>query len=160
APAPRRPIPPWPRGRPRARRSAAGGRAPQASQAVTGEPRTRRRGSDERVVSGRYVAARSDRANAVIGFLVTAELGMTEAVHHVIVHHAGRLHVGVADRGADEREATLLQVLAHRVGLRGARGDQLHRLPRVAPGRAVDEAPDVLVEALELLLHFEESARV
>jgi hypothetical protein len=39
-------------------------------------------------------------------------LGIPEALGHVIVDHAGGLHERVADRRADEAEPTLLQVFA------------------------------------------------
>ena len=47
---------------------------------------------------------------------------MPEAVDSVIVDHAGRLHEGVADAGADELEAVRFQILAHGIGQRGAGG--------------------------------------
>src|SRR2546430_3709365 len=37
---------------------------------------------------------------------------------HVIIHHAGCLHVRVADRGSDKLEAALLQVLGQGGGFR------------------------------------------
>ena len=43
--------------------------------------------------------------------------GVAEAVGGVVVDHPCRLHVGVADRRADELEAALQQGLAHGVGL-------------------------------------------
>src|SRR5262245_1900434 len=46
-----------------------------------------------------------------------------KTAHLMVVHHAHRLHEGVHDRGADELEAALLQVLGQRVGHFGARRD-------------------------------------
>ena len=45
---------------------------------------------------------------------------VTEAVRRVVVDHADGLHEGVADGGADEAEATLLEVFAE--GVRLSRG--------------------------------------
>src|SRR5690606_4846670 len=45
---------------------------------------------------------------------------VAEAARQVVVDHAGRLHVRVHDRAADEAEAALPEVLRERVGfLRG-----------------------------------------
>jgi hypothetical protein len=41
-----------------------------------------------------------------------AELLVTVAGHGVVVHHAGGLHQGVANCGADEAEAAFGQILA------------------------------------------------
>src|SRR5438552_17972512 len=59
------------------------------------------------------------------------ELRVAEARHHVIVHHAHRLHERVADRGADEPEPTTLEVPAHSLRRGGLSGDLLHGAPRV-----------------------------
>src|SRR3989442_1895518 len=52
-----------------------------------------------------------------------SSLSIFKTSYHVVVHHAGRLHVRVADRGADELEAALLQVFGQGVGLRRGRPD-------------------------------------
>src|ERR1044071_8470990 len=82
---------------------------------------------------------------------------MPEAVLRVVVHHAHGLHVRIADRRADELEAALQQVLAEGVRLRG-----FHRhLASLEHDRlAADEAPDILVEAAEFLLHGEQRDRI
>src|SRR5690348_1942501 len=72
--------------------------------------------------------------------LLIRGLSLAEAVRGVVVHHADRLHERVADGGADEPEAALQQILAHRLG--------------------VVEAPDIGVEAAEFLPHREERAGV
>src|SRR5258706_3869916 len=82
---------------------------------------------------------------------------MPEAVPCVVIRHPDRLHVGVADGRADELEAALEQVLAQRIGLGGLDRDL------AAPEHdrlAADEAPEVGVEAAELLLHGEKGFRV
>ena len=76
---------------------------------------------------------------------------VAEAVDRVVVDEAARLHERVADRRADEAEPALLQVFAHapstprsRPGARSACAQAVHlRL-------AVDEAPEVVAEAVEL----------
>src|ERR1051325_4729476 len=85
---------------------------------------------------------------------------MPKAADEVVVDHSRRLHVRVTDRRADEGEAALLQILAERVGLGGAGGDFADALETIALWFAVDEAPDIAVEAAELLLHLQEGARV
>src|SRR6185436_3618089 len=65
---------------------------------------------------------------------------MPEAVLRVVVHHADRLHVGVADGRADELEAARQQVLAECVRLRGF----YRHLAALEHDRLVaDEAPHV-----------------
>jgi hypothetical protein len=39
-----------------------------------------------------------------------------ETSNHMVVHHAGRLHEGVADRGVHKFESSLLQIFAHCIG--------------------------------------------
>jgi len=78
----------------------------------------------------------------------------------VVVHHAGRLHEGVADRRADEFEAALEQVLAHRVALRRARRDFGHSAAPIHDRAAADKGPEVAIERAELLLHGEKGLRV
>src|SRR6202158_2213581 len=89
-----------------------------------------------------------------------AEFPVAKARGDVVVHHPRSLHVGVADRRADELETSLFQVLAHRVGLRRRRRDVLDRSPAVYPGRAVDELPQVVVERAELVANAERSFRI
>src|SRR5437870_4341524 len=79
-----------------------------------------------------------------------AQLGMPEAAHHVVVDHAGGLHVGVADGGAHELEAAGLEVLAHGVGQRVPGRDLPRAEPAVVPRPSFHEPPDIAVEAAEL----------
>src|SRR5207342_1303308 len=53
-------------------------------------------------------------------------------------------------RRADEAEPALLQVLAHRLRLGGLGRDLTELLPPVHDRLAVDEAPEVVAQALEL----------
>src|SRR5271168_2772081 len=70
-------------------------------------------------------------------------LPIAKAGSDVIVHHAGGLHVGVADGRSHKPEATLAQILAHSVGFRGHGGNLRHRTPAIAFGRAAYKTPDV-----------------
>src|SRR5262245_60690724 len=80
----------------------------------------------------------------------SSHFGVAEAVHDMVVHEAARLHERVADRRADEAEAALLQILAHRLRLWRLGGDLPDLAPAVHERLAVDEAPEVLAQALEL----------
>src|SRR5438094_7070061 len=89
---------------------------------------------------------------------LTLFLPIFKTLYHVVVHHAGRLHVRVADGRADEREAAFLQILGQGIGLRrcclhGFLGDALG----MSQCSIAREAPDVPVEAAELFLHFQET---
>src|SRR6185312_365873 len=64
-----------------------------------------------------------------------------ETTDEVIVDHAGRLQQRIADGGADEAEAALLQRLAHAVGQFGAGRHVGLAAPAVAQRLAVDEGP-------------------
>ncbi len=74
----------------------------------------------------------------------------------MVVDHAGSLHVGIHDRGTDEMEAATDQVLAERLSRGRLGGDLGEAAPGVVQRRAADEAPDVGVEAAELLLDCQE----
>src|SRR2546425_11480118 len=90
-----------------------------------------------------------------------SSLSIFKTAYHVVVHHAGRLHMRVADRGADELEAALLQVLGQGVGLRRRRPHGFSSHPiGVAQRPVAREAPDVPVEAAKLFLDLQEASRV
>src|SRR5882672_1374778 len=74
----------------------------------------------------------------------------------MIVDHADGLHHGVTDSRADEIETALAKVLAHGVGFGGTSRDLSEGFPAVPNGLAVDEAPEISVEAAELFLDGEE----
>ena|GEM_PF-2729863 len=80
-----------------------------------------------------------------------------EAIGHMIVYHADRLHEGIADRGSDEVEPTLAQVLAQGVGLLCPRRELPQTLPVVLLRAPAYELPDVSIEAAEFLLDFQKS---
>src|SRR5437867_12228753 len=74
----------------------------------------------------------------------------------MVVHHSDRLHVGIADRRPDKREASTLQVLAHPVRLLGSRRDLFQGSPPAPFRSRTCEPPDVRVKAPELLLNGQE----
>src|SRR5207244_7096719 len=78
-----------------------------------------------------------------------------EAVERVVVDEAGRLHEGVADRRADEAKAALLQILAQGTRLRCLGRDLAHGPPRAENRLAVHEAPEIGIEAAELVAHLQ-----
>ena len=85
---------------------------------------------------------------------------MTEAVDRMVVDHATGLHECVADGGAHKSEATLFEILAH--SSRRLRLDRhlTERGPAVNDRFAVDELPDVGVEAAEFVLGAQKGLRV
>src|ERR1700704_5301914 len=80
---------------------------------------------------------------------------MSKAVDDVIVHHPDGLHVRIEDRRTDEGEPPALQILAHRIGLGGARGDIPHGSPPILDRATIYEAPLIRVEAAEPRLYVE-----
>src|SRR5262249_13197239 len=67
---------------------------------------------------------------------------------------------GVTDRGADEAETALLQILAHGVGFWSAGMYRLGSSPVIYFRPAFGEMPDVFIEAAEFLLDCQVSVRV
>jgi hypothetical protein len=74
----------------------------------------------------------------------------------MVVHHANGLHMGIADGGTDETEATAEQVFAHEARTFGLGGYFITCFPGVDQGLAADELPKISIEAAELLLDFQE----
>ncbi len=64
----------------------------------------------------------------------------------MIVHHAHRLHEGIADGAADEGEAALLEGLGHGIRLRRGRRNVAVALTLVDDGGAAHEAPQIIDE--------------
>jgi len=93
-------------------------------------------------------------------FRERSDLAVSDAAHEMVVHHAGRLHVGIDDGRADESKAALLQVAGDGLGERRRRRHVGDRPPGALNGATVDEAPDVLCEAPERSLHVEKGASV
>ena len=76
----------------------------------------------------------------------------------MIVYHSDRLHERVANRGADEFEATSQEVVAQRLGFGG--GNWNRRAAFVPEGLSVDESPDIRVKTAEFLLYREKRFRI
>ena len=74
----------------------------------------------------------------------------SETIHGVIIDHADRLHVGVADGTADDAEAALFEVATYGVPYRRAGGNFLYASPGVPDRPAVHGAPLVGIEEGEL----------
>src|SRR5690242_14510884 len=88
------------------------------------------------------------------------QLAMTKARHEVIVHHADRLHEGIADGGSDESKPALHEAFAHRVRLPAAGGEVAQGAAAILLGHATDEAPEKGTELAFFLLELKERARV
>ena len=74
--------------------------------------------------------ARLGRWSGEVGWQ-SFQFRVPEAARQVIVYHAGGLHEGIANGGADEREAALDQTLAHGVGLGRASRHVFHATPAI-----------------------------
>src|SRR5438034_10194369 len=85
--------------------------------------------------------------------MMALRISPAEAVRAVVVDHAHRLHVRVADGRADELETALQKILAQCIGLR-----RLHRhlVAAIDQRLSVHKTPDIGIETAELLLHREE----
>ena len=77
---------------------------------------------------------------------------MAEAVDYMVVDHPHPLHVGVADRRANESEAPLPQVIAHGLRLWSCSWNLRHGASVALVGLATHEGPLVPGEASELQL--------
>src|SRR5690606_29409296 len=73
-------------------------------------------------------------------------LRIPETVGRVVVHHANRLHEGIADCGADEVETALLEILAHGIRKVRLRWDLPHRFPCVLYGHSIHIPPEKSVQ--------------
>src|SRR3989337_2239251 len=77
---------------------------------------------------------------------------MSKAGNDMIINHANRLHVCIADCRADELELPFPQSLAHHVRLRRVGGELLQVPPSIFDRLTADEPPDEGVETAKLLL--------
>ena len=75
---------------------------------------------------------------------------MAEAVDHVVVDHADRLHERVADGRPAELEAPLLERLRHRTRFGRLGRDLGERAPTIEDGLALDELPEKARSAARL----------
>ena len=77
----------------------------------------------------------------------------TKATLRMVVNHAGSLHVGVYDRRPDEFEATLFEIFTQDVRLAAGGRIIFQSFAAIDDRFAVDETPDVSIEAAELILN-------
>src|SRR3970282_1345888 len=77
---------------------------------------------------------------------------MSKAGNDMIINHANRLHVCIADCRADELELPFPQSLAHHLRLRRVGGELLQVPPSILYRLTADEPPDEGVETAKLLL--------
>src|SRR5216683_733537 len=103
--------------------------------------------SDTRTLSSSAPQARGD-------------LPITETIDQVIVYHSNRLHVRIHDRGADEAESPVFEVLTECDGFGRSRWNLPRSLPMVELGPPADKAPAVGVKVPELFLDCEKCACV
>lgn len=85
---------------------------------------------------------------------------MPETRHQMIVHHADRLHVRITNGGTDKFETISQQIPTQRVGNFRARRNFFHAFSPVDHRSAIDEPPQIGIEAAEFLAHFQERHRV
>src|SRR5438046_9121389 len=78
----------------------------------------------------------------------------------MVVDHARRLHEGVANRRPDEGESSGLQVRAQGIRFARARGNLPQTPPSVGPWWALNEHPEVGIDAAELLPNGQDRPRV
>jgi len=78
----------------------------------------------------------------------------------VVIDHAGRLHVGINDRGTNKRKSAPLEILAERVGYRCGRWNVADVFPPVLFWVTTYKLPSVDPKCSELLLNLEERSRV
>src|SRR5690348_12455522 len=147
SPAPRRPRSCTMRRTLSAAGAKAGSQPPWARRpgATTTLRRERARPARLTCILLNRTAARPRRVSA-------GQLAIAEAVDRVVVHHAHRLHEGVADRRADEPEPARLEIPAERVRFGRPRRQLRERAPAIHPGGAADEGPYVGGEASGLPL--------
>src|SRR5258708_5389204 len=88
------------------------------------------------------------------------ELPITETIDEVIVYHSNRLHVRINDRGADEAESPVFEVLTECDGFGRSRWNLPRNLPVVHLGPAADETPAIGVKVSELFADCEKCACV
>src|SRR5690348_3206983 len=72
---------------------------------------------------------------------------VSEALDQMVIHHAGRLHEGIAYGRANEPEASLRQCLAHRIRQPGLRRHLARLGPPIHHRIAVDERPEIGIQA-------------
>ncbi len=81
-------------------------------------------------------------------------LVVAEAVCCMVIDHAGGLHVGVDDGGADEFETSNFQVFAYFVGKRSSSWELRHFGEFVFDWFVIYEFPNVFIKASKFILYF------
>src|SRR5690349_4049608 len=79
------------------------------------------------------------------------DLIVPEAFRGVVVHHSNSLHERVTYRWTNKPEASLAELLAHRVRLLRRRRNLAERAERVLDGLSTNKSPNVLVKRAEFL---------
>ena len=85
---------------------------------------------------------------------------VSKAIDAVVIDHAGRLHVGINDRGTNKRKSPPLEIFAERVRYRRGRGNVADAFPSVLFWAATYKLPSVGPKCSKLLLNLEERSRV
>src|SRR6476646_4350470 len=78
----------------------------------------------------------------------------------MIVHHSGSLHQRVTNGRPDKFESAPLEVAAHCIGFRCARGHLSHPTPAILLRLAADKTPKISVKAPKLLPNGEKGFRI
>src|SRR5438874_11380545 len=131
-------------------RSVASGPPPRATSVV----RSRNSATRASIRSRRRSKTSPSRSTCEVRIAIRRSLAgqfvVSEAGHHMVVDHAGRLHERVADRRPDEAEAAPFQVLAHRLRLGRLGRDLGEGPPGVDDRLSAHERPEMRVQAAEL----------
>ena len=74
----------------------------------------------------------------------------------MVIDESGRLHEGIADRGADKLESPTLQIITNGIGERCSRRQIVLIAETIDDRLPLHEGPEIFVETPPLLLHSEE----
>ena len=85
---------------------------------------------------------------------------IAKAIGDVVVDQPGRLHISVADGGANKVETAFAQVFAHRLRSFGLGGYVGHTTPGILHGLATDKLPQIGIEAAKFLLYPDKRLRI
>lgn len=98
--------------------------------------------------------------NAVDDESWLAQLTVSKAIGRMIIDHANGLHEGITNRRADEHEAPAFQLSTDGIRNRRVAGNVAWRFPAIGDRSAVNECPDILIKAADLLLDQKKSLRI
>ena len=85
---------------------------------------------------------------------------MAEAADQMIIYQARGLHECIANGGTHKRKSSRFEITAERIRFPAARGNVTMPSAMMDDGLAVDEAPEILIEAAEFLLHLQEGCGI